>query len=94
MYTLTLTKEERAAFDWIGGQYPAPEAVADAFRRNLPEDVEWSGPGTLTVNIPEHEAWLLYEVVGTEINEHGTDPFPCFCPALHDKLVEFVDSIV
>lgn len=45
MYSLTLTGEERDAFDWVGNRYSTGDDVADILKSCIPEreDDEWAG---------------------------------------------------
>ncbi len=62
MYTLTLTADERRAFDWVGDRYNSGK-VADLLTDCLPEDREWGDDGDITFHIPEHVAWEINELV-------------------------------
>jgi hypothetical protein len=55
MYSLTLTADERRAFDWVGHRYNSGE-VADLLMDSIPEDREWHDDGDITFLIPEHVA--------------------------------------
>ncbi len=88
MYTLTLTADERRAFDWVGDRYNSGK-VADLLTDCLPEDREWGDDGDITFHIPEHVAW--------EINELAEDEdyaWACFAPALVAKLNDLCWGIV
>jgi len=65
MYTLTLTADERRAFDWVGDRYNSGK-VASLLRDCIPEDREWSDDGDITFTIPEHIAWEINELAEEE----------------------------
>ena len=48
MYSLTLTADERRAFDWVGDRYNSGK-VADLLIDCLPEDREWGDEGDITL---------------------------------------------
>ena len=88
MYTLTLTADERQAFDWVGDRYNSGK-VADLLLDCIPEDREWGDDADITFLIPEHVAW--------EINELAEDEdyaWACFAPALVAKLNDLCWGIV
>ena len=88
MYSLTLTSDERQAFDWVGDRYNSGK-VADLLLDCLPEDCEWSDDGEITFDIPEAIAW--------EINKFAEDEghsWACFAQELVEKLNELCWSIV
>lgn len=93
MYSLTLTKSERKAIDWVGGRY----SHGDDLRRllyqcewvvlNLDEDgCEWDNSDVIEFRIPENVAWQIAEII-----EEGLD---CFSDDLCEKLYRFQNSIV
>lgn len=88
MYNLTLTRDERRAFDWVRDRYNAGR-VADILRECLPDDCEWNQEGDITFIIPEHLAWQIHDFA-TEENH----AWPCFSPHLAGKMVTFCMSIV
>ena len=45
MYSLTLTADERRAFDWVGDRYNSGK-VTNLMTRCIPEDREWGDDGT------------------------------------------------
>ena len=74
MYSLTLTADERRAFDWVGDRYNSGK-VADLLLDCIPEDVEWGDDGEITFQIPEHVAWEIRELAEEE--DHSWDqPHP------------------
>ncbi len=66
MYSLTLTADERQAFDWVGSRFNSGE-VADLLLDCMPEDREWSDDTDITFNIPEHVAWQINELAQRKI---------------------------
>ena len=88
MYTLTLTAEERQAFDWIASRYNSGK-VADLLLDCIPEDREWSDDGDISFDLPEAIAWEI-----NQLAEKEGYLWPCFGPALTEKLNEFCWSIV
>ncbi|MBV8317741.1 MAG: hypothetical protein JOZ53_22600 [Planctomycetaceae bacterium] len=88
-YALTLTIDERQAFDWLGDRYGTGEPIASILRGCLPDDVEWTREGDITFLVPEHEAWLIAERAWEE-----GDMWPCFAPGLAAKMSHFTSSIV
>ena len=89
VYTLTLSRPERQAFDWLGDRYGTGEPIAVTLRGCLPDDAEWTQRGDITFQIPEHEAWTIAE----HAREEG-DMWPCFAPGLAAKMSHFTSSIV
>lgn len=88
-YTLTLTPEERKAFDWVGGRYNAG-AVAGALRLEcMGPDDEWTQEGDITFNVPE---WVAWEI--DRLAEEENYAWPRFADSLKSKLVDFCNAIV
>lgn len=83
MYQLTLTAEERRAFDWVGGRYES----GDVYKLLLDcTELEWDSNENITFNIPEHVAWAIEDV---------HDPmWPCFADELKEKLNSFLASVI
>ncbi len=89
MYTLTLTAEERRAFDWAGDRYAAG-AVADLLRECIPEGQPgWEDDGDISFFLPEHMAWRVRDLAEEEGNA-----WPCFAPGLVEKLNDLCWGIV
>lgn len=88
MYTLTLTKHEREAFDWVGYRSAAGE-ISSLLSTHLPPDQEWYGHGDITIQIPE---WTAWEIDKLARDEEYT--WPHFGPGLKSKLNTFCNSIV
>jgi hypothetical protein len=61
MYSLTLTADERRAFDWVGDRYNSGK-VAELLMDCFPDDREWDDDGAITFQIPEHVAWEIKEL--------------------------------
>ena len=89
MYSLILTAEERAAFDFVGHRYATGEPVADLLRDSMPPDREWSDRLDMRFDIPEHVAWQIADLAASE-----DDSWPLFARALRNKMRAFVDCIV
>ena len=91
-YTLTLTRNERKAIDFVGGRYAhGDELSAILFEAGLEMDeyLDWQNPEDITYNIPEHLAWQILEVA--EAEEYRWD---LFGPELAQKMNEFCERIV
>lgn len=89
MYTISLTAEERRAFDWIGDRYTTGDAVSRLLCECMGEDDEWSQDGDITFRVPEHMAWQIAELAEAE-----DGLWPCFAAALRNKMQSFVEAIV
>jgi hypothetical protein len=85
---LTLTADERQAFDWVADRYNSGK-VADLLIECIPEDREWSDDGDIRVLIPEHVAWEINELA----EEEGYS-WACFAQVLVGKLNAFCWGIV
>lgn len=64
MYTLTLTREDRKAIDWVGYRnwngtdlYRLLWASCDA----TPNDIDWDGDGDITFTISDRVMWDIRE---------------------------------
>jgi hypothetical protein len=88
MYSLTLTLDERGAFDWVGSRYNSGK-VADLLGDCLPQDCEWADDGDITFVISEPVAWQI-----NELAEQEGYSWACFAPELADKLNELCWGIV
>lgn len=92
MYTLTLTQEERKAFDWVGDRYAAGDIaklLSSCLFKPQSGDDYWHGIGDVTFEVPEHVAWEIWGLTQTD-----DAPWPCFAPELAEKMQKFVDGIV
>jgi hypothetical protein len=90
MYSLTLTKSERDAFDWVGGRYDSSgDAMARLIRTGTGPDDSWFEPGDVTFNIAEHIAWEMNDLAYAEDYQ-----FTCFSADLHSKMMDFLGKIV
>lgn len=89
MYQLTLTSDERKAFDWVGHRYDTGDDVAMRLRQCLAECHEWDDAGDITFSIPENVAWEI-----NERSEMEDNLWPCFADELTAKMQAFCDSIV
>lgn len=94
MYTLTLTKAERDAIDWIGPRYWHGDQL---YRRiwgdstQSPDDADWDTPVDITFHVPEHVAWEIRDSINYD---DGDEKLACFSDELKSKLLAFCDSIV
>lgn len=89
MYRLTLTAEERRAFDWIGDRYETGGPVARMLSDYMPEAAEWDGPDDITFTVPEHVAWQIDQASKAEGHY-----WPCFSPDLAKKMCRFTNQLV
>ena len=89
MYTLTLSKEERAAIDWVGGRdWNGHDLYLWLWGcEQTPDDADWDDPRPILFLVPEHKAWLITDKIESE-------GVPHFAPELEAKLREFADSVV
>jgi hypothetical protein len=88
-YSLTLSKSERDAFDWVGHRYQTGSEVAYQIIHYSPEGTRWDEDGEITFNLPEHAAW---HIAMLSVQEEGL--WPCFSDELKQKMVEFCDKII
>jgi hypothetical protein len=88
MYSLTLTANERQAFDWIGDRCNSGK-VADLLLDLMPENREWGDDGDISLDIPENVVWQINELA--EAEDYS---WACFAPELVEKLNELCWSIV
>lgn len=90
-YTLTLSKVERDAIDWVGHRYFGGDELRDILFRSSDNigfgDVWYESLDDMTFNVRESDAWAIKEGI-------DRDGLPCFGPDLCEKLYHFVDSIV
>lgn len=91
--SLTLTKAERAAMDWVGGRYSHGfalcEFLCDCQTNRDDEDDIWDYDGDVTFTVPEHLAWSIVDI----INEDDQS-LACFAGPFADKLREFANNVV
>lgn len=94
MYTITLTKAERNAFDWVGDRYNAGEVArlltsGGMWGVESEEDVEWDDDEDITFFIPEHVMWEILNMA------HEEDySWPCFSRVLREKLNSLCEQVV
>jgi len=88
MYLLTLTADERRAFDWVGSRHNSGK-VADLLLDCIREDREWGDDADIAFTIPEHLAWEIRELA-----EEEDYSWACFAPALAAKLNDLCWGIV
>jgi hypothetical protein len=89
MYSLILTAEERAAFDFVGHRYVTGTLMADLLIECMPPDREWTDRLDMRFDIPEHTAWEIADLAASE-----QDCWPLFARTLRNKMQAFVDCIV
>ncbi len=89
MYTLTLTREERKAFDWVGYRYAAGTVMEILYTRCTDGYTEWWDEGDITFNVPEHSAWFIKQLA-----EEEDCQWPCFATELKNKMNTFINQIV
>jgi hypothetical protein len=90
-YQLTLTRDERRAFDWVGDRYHAG-TISDLLRMycTVTDDAfGWDDDVTLTYVVPEWVAWQINDLA--ELENHA---WPCFGEELKAKMVDFCGKIV
>ena len=87
MFELTLTAQERRAFDWVGDRYNAGE-VARILYDYVPEDREWSDDGDITFEIPRRDAREINLLASKEEPSYS---WPCFSDRLTSKMNEFCE---
>jgi hypothetical protein len=61
MYSLTLTANERRAFDWVGDRYKSGK-VADLLIGCISEKWDWDDDGEIRFAIPVQIAWQIIEL--------------------------------
>lgn len=87
MYTLTLSRDERRAVEWVGNRY----WNGDEFRFILMDCInhgsEWDDAGPVTFFVDEFQAWNILDL-------SRSDGWTCFSPAFVDKLELFLEKIV
>lgn len=95
-YSLTLSKKERDAIDFVGDRYSTGYDLKQALSKaaKQPTDTEWEEDGDITFAIPEHVAWEIKELAEQEGGGEGKYSFPLFAPALVSKFISFLDKIV
>ncbi len=91
MYKLTLTKNERAAFDWVGNRYNSGDIMNILLTCEREGDNrDWDdNDGDLTFIVPEYKAWEIKDLA-----EQEDYAFPCFANELKGKMWDFCDNIV
>lgn len=89
MYDLTLTQDERIAFDWVGNRYLTGNKVAHLLTQCLPEGRSWEDEGEITFLVPESTAWEINDCC-----EQEDGMWPCFSDELTAKMHAFTEKIV
>lgn len=94
-YTLTLTREERKAIDWIGGHYRHGTELASILIVKCFWDdgegclTDWESPYDIKFSMPEHVAWEIKDII-----DENNGALECFDRELVKKLYKFCDQIV
>ncbi len=90
-YTLTLTAQERRAFDFVGNRYIHGHELSDLITdgEQTEPDAEWDGNDDITYKWAEHQAWAIHELCTDEECQ-----WELFAPELVHKLLQFCDHIV
>jgi hypothetical protein len=65
VYTLTLTADERRAFDWVCDRYNSGK-VARLLLDCMPEDREWGDDNHITFTTPKPVAWEINDLAQEE----------------------------
>jgi hypothetical protein len=90
MYTLTLTRQERQAIDFVGHRYAHGDDLYDVLTdAEWEDDCEWDDDCDITFTLAEYLAW--------DINSIGNDSefrFDLFSGELCEKITLFCDGIV
>lgn len=89
MYTLTLTREDRKAIDWIGNRYAHGNHLFLLLASLDWGETDWSDLDNMTFEVDEPTAWRI-----AEIREECEGRWDCFGPELVEKLEEFCGRIV
>jgi hypothetical protein len=94
MYTLTLTRAERNAFDWIGDRYNAGEVYrlltsSEMWGTESEGEVAWDDDEDITFHIPE---FVMWEIVNLAHEEDYL--WPCFSRTLREKLNNLCEQVV
>lgn len=101
-YTLTLTRSERRAFDWIGNRYSNGDDMRAILIQCYATEIDWhDGEEDITFTITEPDAWALADLLAWELADpayidavDGAAPWTCFAPELAGKMQKFVDGII
>ena len=88
-YKLTLTSEERKAFDFVGNRYSNGTDMSNLLCQFLSDDLEWNSTKDITFDLPEHIAWQLLDLA-----KQDDESFPCFSESLTLKMLSFLEQIV
>lgn len=87
MYQLTLTTDERAALEWIGGRYDHGQPLIDILLSTKYKGWWW-GMETIEFNIPEHKAWEIKQLIGDKFI------LDCLSEDLNHKIMKFIENII
>lgn len=88
-YPLTLTRDERQAFDFVGDRYRTGYRTKWEIMKGIPEGKEWDSEEEITFLVPEPAAWEIRDCCD---DEGGV--FPLFGDELEAKMHEFMDKII
>lgn len=90
MYSLTLTKAERKAIDWIGDRYAHGYELYDVLMDvESDHDGTWCDDVDITFDIPEHSVWEILN-----IREESDGRWDCFADEFVAKLEAFCNNII
>lgn len=91
MYTLTLTRDERKAIDWVGSRYDHGDKLYSVLSAAqwAPDDADWDSMGDITFTMPENVAWRVADIINADDGS-----LACFADELKAKLWDFAAKIV
>jgi hypothetical protein len=88
-YKLTLTEDERVAFDFVGDRYSNGDDMLRIIAEYPTEGKEWDSPGDVTFDLPEYAAWQI-----ADLAKEDDESFPYFGEDLTIKMLKFIEQIV
>lgn len=93
MYSLTLSKSERLAIDFVGRRYPEGHDFYKLLccAGRSPVDADWDDPREITFTMPEHLAWEVRDLLDAKGCNYGA---ALFANEFRNKLIEFCEYIV
>ena len=89
MPQLTLSADERRAFDWIGHRYATGHDVYSVLLDHMPEGSEWDDEGTITFVLPNHAVQMI-----AGLSEEEDHLWPCFASELTCKMNHLIQGVV
>jgi hypothetical protein len=89
MYSLTLSRSERQAIDWVGYRYGHGDDLFRLLASLEWGEQEWDQLEPMTFNVDEPTAWAI-----AEIREECEGRWDCFASPLVEKMEEFCGRIV